>query len=150
MCGERLRVVGLLSCCRVSAESERGCAAALVTQGLLCQLPIRYLGAINKFSVFWNVCGAVTLIILLPCVAPTHQSAKFVFTTFDSQAYGHYKSNGYPPPLPPLARSGLTAPPRPFSPSENVPAVTGGTFFYPLPPSTMAPTRQCAHLCLQC
>ena len=69
-------------------------AAALVTQGMLCLLPIQVLGLINKISVFWNALGAITLMILLPVVAPKHQDAKFVFTNFDSQAYGHYKSDG--------------------------------------------------------
>lgn len=69
-------------------------AAALVTQGMLCLLPIQVLGLINKISVFWNALGAITLMILLPVVAPKHQDAKFVFTSFDSQAYGHYKSDG--------------------------------------------------------
>ena len=69
-------------------------AGALVTQGLLCLLPIQVLGMINKFSVCWNALGAVTLIILLPTVAPRHQTAKFVFTNFDSDAAGHYKNDG--------------------------------------------------------
>ena len=75
-------------------------AAVLVTQGLLCLLPVQVLGLISKVSVFWNALGAVTLMILLPVVAPRHQKASFVFTTFDSQAYGHFKSDGWVPLLP--------------------------------------------------
>lgn len=44
----------------------------------------------NGISVVWHVVGTFVLIILLPAVAPTHQSAEFVFTTFynDTTASG--------------------------------------------------------------
>ena len=37
---------------------------------------------LNTVSVVWHVLGTIFLVILLPFVAPTHQSANFVFTEF--------------------------------------------------------------------
>lgn len=34
----------------------------------------------------WHIIGTIVLIILLPSVAPTHQSATYVFTDFESEA----------------------------------------------------------------
>lgn len=41
------------------------------------------MGWLSGVSTVWHMVGTVTLIILLPAVAPTHQSAKYVFTEFD-------------------------------------------------------------------
>ena len=57
-------------------------AAVLVAQGLINLLPTRILQVINKASVAWNALGAVTVMALLPAVAQRHQSARFVFTSF--------------------------------------------------------------------
>ena len=54
----------------------------LVAQGLINLLPTRALQVVNKASVAWNALGAVTVMALLPAVAQRHQSARFVFTSF--------------------------------------------------------------------
>jgi hypothetical protein len=33
-------------------------------------------------AVWWHVIGCTTFVIMLPVVAPTHQTAEWVFTTF--------------------------------------------------------------------
>jgi hypothetical protein len=33
-------------------------------------------------AVWWHVIGCTTFVIMLPAVAPTHQTAEWVFTTF--------------------------------------------------------------------
>ena len=66
-------------------------AVTLVLHAVINFLPTRVLGILNGFSVCWHVAGAFALIILLPAVAPTHQGADFVFTTFyqdDATAVG--------------------------------------------------------------
>ena len=54
----------------------------LILHALINFLPTRILGILNGFSVCWHVAAVFVLIILLPAVAPTHQGADFVFTTF--------------------------------------------------------------------
>lgn len=65
-----------------SAIFLRHAAVTLVLHAVINFLPTRILGMLNGFSVCWHVAGAFALIILLPAVAPTHQGADFVFTTF--------------------------------------------------------------------
>jgi hypothetical protein len=36
----------------------------------------------NNFSIFWHAIGTTALVIAVLAKAPTHQSAKFVFTSF--------------------------------------------------------------------
>ena len=45
-------------------------------------LPTRVLAWVSCFSACWQVIGAIFLVFLLPSVAPTHQTASFVFTEF--------------------------------------------------------------------
>ena len=55
----------------------------LILQGLLNCFNSLVLAWINAFSVVWHVPGVVVLIILLPAVAPTHQSGSYVFGQFN-------------------------------------------------------------------
>ena len=48
----------------------------------------RILSFFNAVSVFWQLTGAIVLIILIPTAAPKTQSAKYVFTTFYAEANG--------------------------------------------------------------
>ena len=41
---------------------------------------------LNSISAVWHIVGVVVCIIVLPAVAPTHQSAKYVFTDFEGTA----------------------------------------------------------------
>ena len=41
---------------------------------------------LNSISAVWHIVGVVVCIIVLPAVAPTHQSAKYVFTDFEGPA----------------------------------------------------------------
>ncbi len=59
-------------------------AVILVVHALINFLPTRVLAIMNGVSAVWHVVGTFTLIILLLAVAPTHQSAEYVFTTFNS------------------------------------------------------------------
>jgi len=36
----------------------------------------------NNFSIFWHALGTIALVLAVLSKAPTHQSAKFVFTHF--------------------------------------------------------------------
>lgn len=38
---------------------------------------------LNAVSVFWHFTGVIVLIILIPAVAPTHQSGDYDFCTFN-------------------------------------------------------------------
>ncbi|KAK9865548.1 hypothetical protein WJX84_006827 [Apatococcus fuscideae] len=63
-------------------------AAILVCQALLNMFGTRILSFFNAVSVFWQLTGAIVLIILIPTAAPKTQSAKYVFTTFYAEANG--------------------------------------------------------------
>lgn len=41
---------------------------------------------LNSISAVWHIVGVVVCIIVLPAVAPSHQSAKYVFTDFEGTA----------------------------------------------------------------
>jgi hypothetical protein len=43
------------------------------------QLPIHYIGIMNRFSIFWHIAVTAVFCAVLPAVAPTHQPASFVF-----------------------------------------------------------------------
>jgi amino acid transporter len=60
------------------------CAVCLILHALINFLPTKFLGWWNATSAVWHFVGTIVLIILLPSVAPTHQSATYVFTEFDS------------------------------------------------------------------
>ncbi len=59
-------------------------AVILFLHALINFLPTRFLALWNAASTVWHIIGTAVLIILLPAVAPTHQSSAFVFTEFDS------------------------------------------------------------------
>ncbi|BDA43078.1 Amino-acid permease BAT1 [Coccomyxa sp. Obi] len=69
-------------------------AIILFLHAIINFLPTRILALMNGVSVVWHVVGTFVLIILLPAVAPTHQSAEFVFTTF----YNDTSASGVPSP----------------------------------------------------
>lgn len=50
-------------------------------------LPTRVLAWVSCFSACWQVIGAIFLVFLLPSVAPTHQTASFVFTEFQGVGF---------------------------------------------------------------
>lgn len=54
----------------------------LVFIGLINTFFVRFLGAVGNISVWWHVFAGSFFVIMLPCVATTHQSAKWVFTEF--------------------------------------------------------------------
>lgn len=46
-------------------------------------------------AVWWHVIAGTTFVIMLPAIAPTHQSASWVFTTFaPDKAYSGIDNNG--------------------------------------------------------
>ncbi|CAL5228608.1 g11771 [Coccomyxa viridis] len=57
-------------------------AVVLVIHGLVNSFSTRILAYMSTFSAGWHFVGGIVVTILLPCVAPTHQSASFVFTDF--------------------------------------------------------------------
>lgn len=53
-------------------------------------LGIHLLGFLNKVSIFWHAFGTISLVIAVLAKAPTHQSARFVFTTsYDGVGASH-------------------------------------------------------------
>ena len=54
----------------------------LFLHGTVNTISTRILAWISTFSACWHVCGSLLLAFLLPAVAPTHQSASFVFLEF--------------------------------------------------------------------
>eukprot|EP00887_Chlorella_sp_A99_P005312 scaffold1.g5312.t1 len=63
-------------------------AGVLVVHGLLNTFANSILAFLNGISAFWHVVGTLVFIIALPAVAPTHQSAKFVFASFNDPDVG--------------------------------------------------------------
>ncbi|WIA39719.1 hypothetical protein OEZ86_005781 [Tetradesmus obliquus] len=57
-------------------------AAVLILIGLINTVTVRALGVVGEISIWWHVIGCTTFVIMLPAVAPTHQTAEWVFTTF--------------------------------------------------------------------
>ncbi|GAB4822974.1 hypothetical protein N2152v2_010020 [Parachlorella kessleri] len=58
-------------------------AAVLFAHGLLNTFAVRILAFLNGISVIWHVVGTAAFVIALPAVAPSHQSAKYVFSHFN-------------------------------------------------------------------
>lgn len=54
----------------------------LICQGLVNTFGVRLLKHINNISIWWHALGTTTLIIAVLAAAPSHQSARFVFSTF--------------------------------------------------------------------
>lgn len=50
-------------------------AAILTCHALLNTFGVNWLNAMNSVSVVWHVVGTIVLVIMIPAVAPTHQSA---------------------------------------------------------------------------
>lgn len=63
-------------------------AATLAAHGVLNTFANGILALLNGASVVWHVAGTLAFTIALPCVAPTHQSARFVFTEFNTPDVG--------------------------------------------------------------
>ncbi|KAI5120999.1 hypothetical protein M0805_000460 [Coniferiporia weirii] len=57
-------------------------AAVLCAQGLINTFGVHLLKYINNVSVWWHAVGTTALTIAVLVTAPTHQSAKYVFTQF--------------------------------------------------------------------
>lgn len=57
-------------------------AVVLVVHGLVNSFSTKILSYMSIFSGGWHLVGVIVVSILLPCVAPVHQSASFVFTDF--------------------------------------------------------------------
>ncbi|CAM0142046.1 unnamed protein product [Umbelopsis sp. WA50703] len=54
----------------------------LVLAGVVNLFGTKVTGIINKFIVLWALIGTAIIVIAMPVMAPTHQSAKWVFTEF--------------------------------------------------------------------
>lgn len=70
------------------------CTVFLAVHALINFLPTRVLAIMNAVSAIWHIVGTFTLIILLLSVAPTHQTAEYVFTTFNNDT----SATGVPSP----------------------------------------------------
>lgn len=57
-------------------------AVTLAIHGLVNTISTRLLAWISTLSAAWHFLGSLVLAVLIPCVAPTHQSASFVFLEF--------------------------------------------------------------------
>ncbi|KAI9021708.1 amino acid/polyamine transporter I [Phycomyces nitens] len=57
------------------------CAMFVLATGYNC-LGMKFSTYLNKFMVFWVLIGTIIVVITVPVMAPTHTSAKWVFTEF--------------------------------------------------------------------
>eukprot|EP00891_Asterochloris_glomerata_P002201 jgi/Astpho2/2201/Aster-03190 len=71
--------------------------AVLVCHAFLNIFSTKINALLNSISAVWHIVGVVVCIIVLPAVAPSHQSAKYVFTDFEGTATnaGDIGNNGY-------------------------------------------------------
>ncbi|KAI9302965.1 amino acid/polyamine transporter I [Cunninghamella echinulata] len=53
---------------------------------------VKFINYLNYFMIFWLFAGTIVFAIGIPCLAPSHQSAKWVFTEF--QNYTGYENKG--------------------------------------------------------
>ena len=53
-----------------------------ICHGILNAISTRVLGWLSVSSVVWHVVGTLVIVIGLPIIAPTHQSASWVFGKF--------------------------------------------------------------------
>lgn len=66
-----------------SQGASVGLYIALVVGGTVyCMFGLRFSAYLNKFMVVWVLIGTLVIIIAVPCLAPKHNSAKWVFTEF--------------------------------------------------------------------
>ncbi len=59
-------------------------AVCMLASGLLASTSTSGVRHYILFAALWMVVGGIALMILLPVVAPMHQSAQYVFLQFDS------------------------------------------------------------------
>ncbi|MEW5315989.1 MAG: hypothetical protein WDW38_007383 [Sanguina aurantia] len=60
-------------------------AACLFVHGLINSFGVDMLGWINSISAWWHLIGTLAIIVIIPAVAPSHQSASWVFGSFTPQ-----------------------------------------------------------------
>ncbi|KAK9805852.1 hypothetical protein WJX73_008115 [Symbiochloris irregularis] len=72
-------------------------AGLLVLAGGVNLLPTRMLTCVTALSLFWIIVTVISMVLLLPTVAPWHRPASFVFWTFQSwqQSVSGITSNAY-------------------------------------------------------
>jgi amino acid transporter len=77
-------------------------AAVLVAQGLINTFGVHLLKYLNNISVWWHALGTTSLVIAILAKAPSHQTAKWVFTQFidgtgvdGAPGWGARASNAY-------------------------------------------------------
>lgn len=56
----------------------------VILHGIANAISVKLLGFLSIFSVYWHVLGTLIVVIGLLAIAPTHQSAHFVFATFEA------------------------------------------------------------------
>ncbi|KAG1171685.1 hypothetical protein G6F70_006816 [Rhizopus microsporus] len=83
-----------LNLVQVSSQSAYvGLYVALMVLGTLYNLlGIKYSTYLNKFMVIWVLIGSLVIIVGIPALAPTHKTAKWVFTEFSNNT--GYSNNG--------------------------------------------------------
>ncbi|EIE25071.1 amino acid transporter [Coccomyxa subellipsoidea C-169] len=59
-------------------------AVCLVMHGFINMMSARWMARFMLLSGVYQLVASVVVIVLIPTIAPTHQSAKFVFLTFDT------------------------------------------------------------------
>lgn len=62
------------------------CAVCLILQGAVNMMPPRWIARFFALTGAYQLLASLLLIVLVPAAAPSHQSAEFVFTTFDTSA----------------------------------------------------------------
>ena len=74
-------------------------AGILFCHGLLNTIGTRLAALLNGFSSVWHMVGTLVIVVVLLAVAPTHQSASFVFGKFYgvSEVTSGITNNGYVP-----------------------------------------------------
>ena len=70
------------ACMREPLPPLAAAAAVLAVHGIVNTVSTKLLAWIATFSAGWHFCGSLTLVVLLACVAPTHQDASYVFLDF--------------------------------------------------------------------
>lgn len=77
-------------------------AVTLAIHGIVNTISTRILAWISTFSAAWHFFGSMILAVLIPCVAPTHQDASFVFLDFQGVDVTSSEFSSPPPFLPAL------------------------------------------------
>ncbi|EJD39552.1 APC amino acid permease [Auricularia subglabra TFB-10046 SS5] len=72
-------------------------AAILISQGLINTFGVHLLRFLNNVSIWWHAVGTTALVIAILAAAPTHQTGKYVFTTFidGTGGWGDRASHAY-------------------------------------------------------